>query len=174
MYYSSMDFLECGEPGSCSRWTITGCTEVECKSTDACRNAKLVNNENVLCSVEGACQDAHIINGHKVTCGGNPVQRKFCKNAVIESDTIVICEGPGACMYDYANRMTLKVGAMGNIFCANINSKEMTCKNLIVEVSHASRACYDKYADFPRQCAILCPNSWDCDKSTIQFRILEE
>lgn len=173
-YFPSMDLLQCINPNSCHKWKISDCTEVECKNSRSCKGAQLINNQHVLCSLDESCEEAKFVTAHKVTCGAGRVmsKRNFCENAVIESDQLVTCKGPGGCQSEHTNQIIVRVGAHGHVYCGNLNNRDVTCQNMVIEILHGDRACYDDNGDLPRRCAVVCANDWDCDKSSIQFRVV--
>lgn len=173
-YYESSDSLECILPNSCRQWTISGCSDVECKNQHSCQDTRFHENEHVSCLTNEACLNAQVIKGKRVTCGGGAMTHNFCKNSVIESDNYIVCEGPNACTADknLEPRITFKVGAKGQVQCANSSYKAYSCQHLVVEISHGRRACFEKKGDTSGNCAMNCVNHWDCDIPSIQFKVV--
>lgn len=177
-YYANLDRLECIGPHSCREWIITGCSEVECSNSFSCQDAQLIDNAIVSCLAQQSCYDTHFFQAHEITCGpqddGNH-RHLFCARAVIETDDKLLCAGPGACVADaYENRMTVLVGAKGQVRCGNMVSEELSCQYLDIEIQHGRQACFERYGGLNRGCAVLCVNDWDCDEKSIQFRVAQK
>lgn len=172
-YYSQLDKLECIGKHSCREWKITGCTEVECSNNYACQDAQLIDNQEVSCLAESSCLDAHFYKAHLITCGGlQEDSHNYCASAVVQTDAKLLCAGPGACVSDYEHRMTvIVVGEQGQVRCGNLQSEELSCQHMVIEIPHGRQACFQKYGGLNRGCAVLCVNDWDCDEESIQFRV---
>lgn len=174
-YNLRTDTLKCRTAQACQNWTISGCTAVYCREYQACRNVQfLAGNMAIACWGRGACYGASFKYAHDVSCGAGYAQS--CANAVIQTNDQLWCYGPQACVNPppsssttTTTTTTARVGPKGTVRCANGNG-EWSCQNMIVEVSHGRRACFGTEQD-PQQCAVLCATEYDCDQSTIQFRI---
>ncbi|KAL7571707.1 hypothetical protein ACA910_011230 [Epithemia clementina (nom. ined.)] len=173
-YHEFSDSIECIKPNACREYTIQGCYEVNCKREGACQDAKLIDNAIVTCSAENACDRLKVINGHEVVCGGQLWMNNFCQQAQLESDDIVHCVGPRSCVSaSQYQRMVFRVGAKGHVSCRNLNNQnEFSCRNMVIEVSSLSRACFNRAGQPKQDCAIACNMPHDCDENTIDFRIV--
>ncbi|KAL7571677.1 hypothetical protein ACA910_011206 [Epithemia clementina (nom. ined.)] len=73
-----------------------------------------------------------------------------------------------------AGVMTVNVGSQGYIRCGNAGSiGQWSCQHLLVEIAHASRACFGTEQN-PQRCAVVCETTNDCDHDTIQFKVVPE
>lgn len=175
-YDAVADRLECMEPSVCSKWKIDGCAVVECLNDSSCEETQMTNNQAVFCFWSSSCLGARFVDGHEITCGGMSVSHKFCQLAVMETNGTLRCAGPGACVQQSANEaLLIKVGAVGQVRCGNmITEKDLSCQHIIVEVNHARRACVQLHAELNRGCAVRCVNDWDCNMSSIHFKVKQQ
>ncbi|KAL7571673.1 hypothetical protein ACA910_011202 [Epithemia clementina (nom. ined.)] len=176
-YYEGLDMLECIKVNACREWIISGCDEVKCVNRQTCQDAQLIDNQIVSCRHEASCQDAHFYKAHLVNCGGPEAYfADYCRNSVIEIDDRLICEGPKACVSKPSERLIVKAGAKGQVRCGNMepDSTEFSCQNMIIEISHSKRACFDRYGGLNKGCAAFCVDTNDCDEASIQFVVSGE
>lgn len=168
VYTSGKEKMECMRADSCRGWTIAGCAEVHCANRRACRTTNLISNNGVSCKSYASCEEAHIYHANDVICGMGSINA--CKWAIIEADDVIACYGPFACVSDFQDRITFRVGSKGVVRC-NMGKGELSCQNIVVEVSHARRACIaDLVQDESRFCGVICEDHGVCDKESILFR----
>ncbi|KAL7571699.1 hypothetical protein ACA910_011224 [Epithemia clementina (nom. ined.)] len=172
-YFSNSDSLECVTPNSCRNYTVEGCYEIDCKRERACQDAIFVDNARVKCSAEDACHHLQVTNGHEIICGGQLWMTNFCTVATLESDATIHCVGPNSCVgLDIDHLVVFRVGAKGKVDCRNLNNKnEMSCQNIMVEVSSMRRACFGHLGDDHNDCAVFCHLPHDCDEGSIHFSL---
>ncbi|KAL7578952.1 hypothetical protein ACA910_006921 [Epithemia clementina (nom. ined.)] len=173
-YIPQSDVLQCYQSSACYELIITGCTRVDCLASKACYDTRLVDNKLVNCNVSNACLDMHVEQGHDVIC--NATHRdteKPCVGASVETEMgTFYCLGPSACITDRNNRVGARVGTHGTIHCENNQNRQFACHNLMVEIKHGHRACYDRMRKPERgDCAFLCANDYDCDTEQTEFHV---
>lgn len=167
-YDAPYDRFRCQGPSSCRGWSIAHCFVAQCNAKYSCYDAQLIENQGINCRGFAACQEAHLFHSHNVVCGMEAINA--CTKSIIESDTMVLCWGPFACVSDYEERILFKVGAKGFVRC-NKGNGDMSCQHMDVEINHGHRACIaDNIEDESQQhCAVVCEGSRECDKDTIKF-----
>ncbi|KAL7558374.1 hypothetical protein ACA910_007062 [Epithemia clementina (nom. ined.)] len=196
-YDGYTDILTCYEAESCRGLIITGCAMVQCQNKYSCHGTQFVNNEQVICSYTRACQEMQVSQGHIIVCNATEFLKvqKPCLGAMVEirhsyhddnlnkdnaqqPGGVLHCVGPGACTSPLHQPLAIRVGAKGTVRCENNVNRYYSCHNVLLEVNHAYRACFDKlHSDKTHQhpatttdyCAVTCVNDYDCNTETTKF-----
>ncbi|KAL7571654.1 hypothetical protein ACA910_011187 [Epithemia clementina (nom. ined.)] len=167
-YNSATDALVCRLQNSCREWTITSCNMVHCSQGHACQNSTFVDNQSTMCYFYAACQEAKFVRSKNVNCGMQAINS--CLQSHIEASGTVMCVGPHACVSDDDVPMHVSVGASGYVKCLK-GEHAYSCKNMVVHVNHARRACIVASEATRGHCAVVCEGKDECLASTIAFNV---
>ncbi|KAL7571667.1 hypothetical protein ACA910_011198 [Epithemia clementina (nom. ined.)] len=182
-YNAELDELVCESADSCGAWRIQNCHFVKCTHSHACRHTHFTNNTYVDCFRYAACRKAHFEASHSVMCG-----MEFASNACLQATMVIdgelTCWGPWSCVStpNHVLQIAVTVGAHGVVRCLQGGTRGFSCQHLLVYVNHARRACLNKIPPNSNKgtasstdkshCAVICEGEGECDKNTIEFRIL--
>ncbi|KAL7561022.1 hypothetical protein ACA910_000105 [Epithemia clementina (nom. ined.)] len=97
-YDAVADRLTCHGPNSCHRWSISDCFELDCVGSRACQATQLKRNSHVICRGFAACQESQLQQVHTVVCTGGTDSLHTCHGATVQTNWLVTCLGPQACV----------------------------------------------------------------------------
>ncbi|KAL7571661.1 hypothetical protein ACA910_011193 [Epithemia clementina (nom. ined.)] len=177
-YNTELDELSCERPHACAGWKIAHCHFVQCTGSLACHATQFTDNAYVDCYGNDACHNGQFLNSHSVMCGME-MASNACLHTTMTIDGELTCWGPGSCVS--TPPISVKVGGHGIVRCLlgeGGGSQGYSCQHMIVWVNHARRACFNQVDSggggdqTKSHCAVICEGNGECDKNTIQFRVL--